>query len=123
VRLGRAEVGAPPEERVAPELGERAALRVGIVVEEHRHLELDGDPLCERDGRTRGDVVVLAERDERNDVDNPEAGVHANVVRQIDGGGCGSGERTGCRLGVTWSRTREGEDAPVVIDVGVHVEE
>ena len=95
MRRRRPEVGRPRCERVATRRREVAALRVGVVVEEHR----DRERRRPTTRRTHARVAAAArsassplERDERHDVERAEARVHAGVSGDRDAAGDG-----GCR--------------------------
>jgi hypothetical protein len=109
--------GPPTSER-----GAGAATREDAV-EEHGEVERHGQAVGE-DERLGGGgaAILLAEVDDRRDVDGTHAGVDALVRLQIDGGDGLSGPADD-GLGQLAGVAREGVRAAVVVGVGVDVEE
>ena len=119
------EVGLAGPERLAARGRKVMAGRVGVVVEEHRHAVGLGPPLPEfargvdRDALLRGRA---AERDERDDVERAEKGMHAVVPcdRHVCRDRVGEVARRDRR--VVCARSCEREHRAVMVGVGVHVE-
>ena len=63
------------------------------------------------------------ERDERNDVDDAEPRVDADMMAEIEVMQRGGNQPTNRALGRRWVERREGEDRPVMIRVSMNVEQ
>ncbi len=126
MRLVGPQVGCTRLERVVADVGQRPPVRVGVVVEEHRHPVRVRPPAPERTGRQAGDLPLgnrAAQPDERDDVERADAGVYANVSDDVDVLRDRVGQPAGRAFGVTRPGTGHREHRPVVVGIGVHVEQ
>ena len=112
--LGGPDVGREVDEGAA---ADRREVALGAV-QEARKVERERGPAGELvPSPDRGPQVTAGEGHERHDVGHPEAGMSTAVVAQVESGYRLDGDRSGRVL------ADERQDAPVVVGIGVDVEE
>ncbi len=113
-------------ERVRARVRKVPTLGIGVVVEEHRDVAVLGPPFAERPclvGSLRALGIGTAQRHEGHHVEHAEAGMFAFVANEGGPfGNCGC-ERPRPVARVSGAGPGEREHRPVVIGIGVHVDQ
>lgn len=123
MRRGGSAVGRTIKKRGVADVGKGSARGIGGVVQEDRHRKLGGDPIGERNRGVDGHGHRFAQGDERHHVERAEPRVHAGVNTQVERALHRAREFLRGDERVARPRAGQGEDSPVMVGVGVEIEQ